>query len=54
MTGPAKWPGLLKAMMLGLGLSLLLAGCSVQKTTEAAAPLPREARWALLPMHNHT
>lgn len=54
MTGPARWPGVLKAMVLGLGLSLLLAGCSVQKTTGAAAPLPRDARWALLPMLNHT
>ena len=41
--------------MLAAGLlSLALAGCAVTRHTGGSAPLARDAKWALLPVLNHT
>src|SRR5262245_59272708 len=42
------------ALLLSVTLASILAGCAVTASTTGSAPLPRDAKWALLPLLNHT
>jgi len=51
MIVPTRPAGLLLILLV---TAMTLAGCTVTRNSSSTAPLAREARWALLPVLNHT